>query len=100
MSRTVLVSGMVSFVMAFAGTLMAMGLATARFAEAQGTRIQGEEIVVVGRNDIEQVRLGTWGQGGGVIQALSTDGMIRAQMATGGANVPAPQSAGFNVFYE
>src|ERR1041385_5936538 len=99
MTRSILFSGAASFVMAFAGILFALWIALPRVSEAQPAKIQSEEISVIGNNGTEQVRLSTWGQGGGVIQALSADGRIRTQMATGGANVPAPQSAGFNVFF-
>jgi|SRR5579871_1292000 len=100
MRRTVLVSGAVSFVMAFLGGILAFSLVVPGMVEAQQARIQAEALGVVGANGVEQVSLHAK-PGGGTLELLDPNGALRVQAAVGGAPPgapPNPDAAGLTVY--
>ncbi len=101
MRRMVLLCSTVAALVSCLVTIGVMTLAVPAIAEAQQARVSGEAVAVVGGNGTEQVRLWSRPTGGGVVQALSAEGKLRAQLATGGAapgQPPNPAAAGVNVY--
>jgi hypothetical protein len=101
MQRAILVAA-VPFVSAFLGSILAFRLLLPSMVEAQEARIRAEQVIVVGDNGAERIRLST---GPGIIGALgvfSPDGATaRVTIATGGLPTlggRVPESAGLNVF--
>lgn len=84
MKRTILLAGVVSFIMAFAGTITAMAIAGPRAAEAQEARIRAEQFTVVGDNGADRVNLLVGPRAASTVQVLDANGVRRAWINTGG----------------
>ena len=87
MRRTILLAGIVSFAMAFAGTMAALTLAAPGNASAQeqqpGYPVSGS--VIVGEDGTQRIRAGTGPGGFASIRIFAPDGATqRAELVTGG----------------
>jgi hypothetical protein len=81
--RVMLLAGL-PCVSAFVGTLLAIAVALPTFVEAQETRMRADAWNLTGTDDKDRVRLTTGPLGAAAVSVLSTDGVIRTQLATGG----------------
>ena len=100
MRRAALVCGLVSFLMAFTGTVAALTVVMPATVAAQAAKLTGSSVSVVGDDGVEQVNLTVRPTGGGLIQARDASGNVRAQMGTGGSppgQPPSATNAGFTV---
>jgi hypothetical protein len=95
MRRMVFLTGVVSFAMAFLGTVMASTLAVPAVVGAQEARIRAEAVTVVGGNGADRVSLRTAPSGRAFVEVLGADGSQRLSAGTGGG--PGPDEAGFVV---
>ena len=85
MRRTILLSGMLSLVMGFVGTLLAQAVVLPGLVGAQEARIRAEQVTIVGDTGAERIRLET---GPGVRSSttvLDANGHRRVELATGGS---------------
>lgn len=89
-------SGVVSFAMAFLGTVMASTLAVPAVVGAQEARIRAEQLTIVGANGADRVSLRSAQNGRAVVQVLGADGSRRTSAGTGGD--AGPDEASYNVF--
>src|SRR5690242_19873064 len=92
MRRTILLAGILPFVSAFLGGVLAFSLTVPTMVEAQQARMQAESVSVVGGNGLEQVVLQSYPTGGGTVQILSAEGKARVQAGTGGATPGGPRA--------
>src|SRR5437867_3292428 len=98
MRRTVLLSGVVSFIMAFTGTLAAIMIAAPMVADAQGSKITTQALSVVGDDGTDRVRLRTGPGIAAGVDVLGSDGTTtRVQLNAGGGLGRDPGAAGVNV---
>ena len=98
MRRTILLSGVASFVMAFAGTIAALTIAFPAVVGAQDARIRAEQFTVVGDNGADRVKLAVGPSIGASVQIFSTDGVQRANLTTGLSRVgDDPDASGLNI---
>src|SRR5579871_1338673 len=100
MRRTVLVSGVVSFIMAFAGTVAAQTFALPTLVEAQQAKLQAQMLSAVGASGADQVTVATRPAGDGLITVFDRNGDPALQAGAGGnpgGNVPAANISTFNV---
>lgn len=97
MRRTVVISGVASFTMAFVGTLLALALALPPMVEAQQSRLRAEALAIWAPNGADRIRLQGQGQ---AIAVLGEDGQTaRVTMNSGGpAANPDPRNAGVNLY--
>src|SRR6059058_361154 len=80
MRRIILVSGAVSFLMAFLGTLVALTLATPIMASAQEARATATGLTVVRADGLAGMTADVRPTGGGLLQILGVDGQtLRGQ---------------------
>ena len=98
MRRTILLGGVLPFVAAFLGGLLAVNVAPA--AEAQDARVRAEQFTIVDGSGADRVRLQTGPGIAARVQLLAPDGTTqRVWLATGapvfGGTVP--ESAGINL---
>jgi hypothetical protein len=102
MKRTILLTGAVSFVMAFLGAALAVTLAIPAAVGAQEARIRAEQFATIGDNGADRIHLGTGPGGRASVQVLAADGSTpRVTLATGGSLAEGgtnPRGAGIDVF--
>jgi hypothetical protein len=97
MQRTMLVAGVLPFVSAFRGGVLALAVMAPRLAEAQETRVRADLISVIGAGS-ERIRLETkWEGQGSELTLLAPDGTARPIMRSGGIAVRDPGGSGFNI---
>jgi hypothetical protein len=94
MRRTIALAGLVSFVMAFLGTLLALALALPAVVGAQEARIRAEQFTLVGENGADRIRLQTVPGIAARVQVLDATGGNRVTIATGGPRGDNPNGAG------
>lgn len=100
MRRTILVAGVLPFVSAFLGGVLAFGVAVPHIVDAQEARIRAEAVTIAGAGT-ERIRLGTkWDGQAGDLTMLDVDGTPRFILGTGGVEVSDPGGSGFNVYAE
>ena len=97
MRRTIVLSGLVSFTMAFLGTLAALAVAWPGVVGAQEARIRAEQFTVVGANGADRINLRTTPGVGAYVDVYDADGRRRAVVGTGGVNGDAPDNAGIDL---
>lgn len=99
MRRTLVITGAVSFAMAFLGTLVASTLAVPTVVGAQEARIRAEQFTIVGDNGADRIRLVTQPGMNAGVQVADTNGVRRASFNTGRGLVgDAPEAAGLTVW--
>ena len=99
MQRTILLTGAVSFAMAFLGTLVASTLAVPAVVGAQEARIRAEQLTIVGDNGADRINLITRPGVNSEVQVADTNGIRRASFNTGGFTFGNdPDAAGFNIW--
>src|SRR5438094_7925883 len=102
MRQRILLAGILPFVSAFLGGVVAFSLVAPRLVQAQQTRIAAERLAIVGDDGAERVRLTTGPGAIGSVGVFSPDGATtRVTLATGGSPVlggTSPESAGLNIF--
>ena len=98
MNRSVLLCGLISLVMAFSGTAAAILLVRPSISEAQQRTLRADELIVVGDNGADRIRLQTGPGAAARVHVLDLNGAPRAGFATGGAQGTAPEGAGFQLF--
>jgi ABC-type uncharacterized transport system permease subunit len=96
MRRVMLLVG-VPLVSAFVGTLLAIAVALPTLVEAQETRMRADVWSLVGAGEKERVRIATGPLHTATVAVLSTDGMNRANVTTGGTGGLQPNATGFNL---
>ena len=97
MKRTVLISGVASFVMAFAGTIAALTLALPSVVTAQEARIRAEQFTVVGDNGMDRINLMVGPGLASTVQVRDTNGVPRAWINTGSRTGNEADNASFSV---
>ena len=99
MRRIVFFSGVVSFAMAFLGTLVASTLAVPAVVGAQEARIRAEQFTVVGDNGADRINLHTGPGIAADLEVLDANGVRRAVISTGRSLVgDAPDNAFFVIW--
>ena len=84
MRRTILLSGVCSFIMAFLGGVLAFGLVVPTMVEAQQNRLRAESVTVTGSTGTDRVELSAGAGVNSHVNVLDASGDLRAQMRTGG----------------
>jgi hypothetical protein len=101
MRRTILLNGMMPFVAAFIGGLLAVNVAT-RPAEAQDTRIRAEQFTIQDSTGADRIQLQNGPGISARVQLLAPDGTSpMVNIATGAGRLTSglyPNAAGLNVF--
>ena len=101
MRRTILLSGVLSLVMGFVGTLLALAVALPELVGAQEARIRAEQFTIVGDNNADRIRLQTGPGIAAALQVFDASGNRRAQLATGlgpQSTGDMPVGAGLNIY--
>lgn len=91
MKRTPLLCGLVSFLMAFAGTIAALLLASPVIVNAQEVRMTAAGLTIVRPDGLAGITADVRPMGGGLLQILGVDGQtLRIQLGAGGTAACSP----------
>jgi hypothetical protein len=99
MRRTVVLSGIASFIMAFLGTALASTTVVPAVISAQDARLRAERVTVVGDNGADRIDLANGPGVNTAVQVNDAQGVRRAGFNTGGLLAGNdPDGSGFNVW--
>jgi len=100
MQRRILVAGVLPFMSAFLGGVLAWSVVAPTLAEAQEARIRAELVSVIGAGT-ERIRLETkWDGQGSELTLFAPDGTPRLIMGSGGIAARDPAGSGINIVAE
>ena len=100
MRRTILLAGVLPFVSAFLGGVLAFSAVVPHIVEAQEARLRAEAVTIVGAG-ADRIQLATkWDGQGSQFTLLAPDGTERLIIGAGGINVNDPAGSGMNVIAE
>ena len=101
MRRVIWLTGVLPFMSAFLGVLLAIMVAIPSIGEAQQARIRVDDFAIVGENGADRIRLQTGPSNAASLGMLNSDGQMRAMLATGGPGGGGTgQGAGLNLLAE
>ncbi len=101
MRRTVLLTaGVLPFVSAFFGGVMAFSVVAPTILEAQEARLRAESVTIVG-GGTDRLRLASKHDGqASDVSLLGPDGTTRLAVGAGGISAACPNAAGINIYAE
>lgn len=97
MHGTILLAGILSFVSAFLGGVLAVGVVVPPLVDAQAARIRAEQFTLVDAAGVDRVSLQTGPGESARLAVMNPDGAMRAIVATGGRAGAFSDAVGFTL---